>query len=110
MLLSIEMPGIDELRAQVPHVRVARWSCGCASFEIEVDRTLAPRSEVTKRPAIEAVSRQHEDRAKTFDLLLWVEDGWLSSVEIVDYVDKHGDESPDEIPPPGEWQEPTAFS
>jgi hypothetical protein len=36
-----------------------------------------------------------------------VEDGWLSGVEIVDYVDRHGDESPDEIPPPEAWGEPS---
>ena len=101
---------MEELRAQVPHIRVARWSCGCASFNVEVDRTIAPRSQVTNRPAVEAFSKQHDDPAKAFDLLLWVEDGWLSGVEIVDYVDRHGDESPDEIPPPEEWQEATARS
>jgi hypothetical protein len=110
MLLSIEMPGIEELRAQVPHVRVARWSCGCASFNVEVDRTLAPHSQVTKRPAVEASSREHDDPQKAFDLLLWVEDGWLAGVEIVDYVDRHGDESPDEISPPEEWHEPIVRS
>jgi hypothetical protein len=44
----------------------------------------------------------------TFDLLLWVEDGWLAGVEIVDYVELHGDESPDEIPPAEAWNEPQA--
>jgi hypothetical protein len=36
MLLSVEAPGIDELRKQVPHVQAARWSCGCASFNLSV--------------------------------------------------------------------------
>jgi hypothetical protein len=109
MLLSVDMPGVEGLRAQVPHARVARWNCGCASFNIEVDRTLAPHSQVTKRPAVEASSKQH-DAGKALDLLLWVADGWLSSVEIVDYVNRHGDESPNEIPPPEEWDEPIAGS
>jgi len=39
---------------------------------------------------------------------LWVDDGWLAAVEIVDYVDRHGDESPDEIPPPDAWDAPRA--
>jgi hypothetical protein len=38
MLLSVETPGRDELRAQMPSMKVARWSCGCASFSVEVDR------------------------------------------------------------------------
>jgi hypothetical protein len=103
MLLSVDMPGVEELRAQVPHVRVARWDCGCASFDIQVDRALAPKSRVTKRPAAEA---SHVPE-RAFDLLLWVHDGWLSGVEIVDYVTGHGDDSPEELPPPEEWADPT---
>jgi hypothetical protein len=91
-------------------VRVARWNCGCASFNVEVDRTLASPSQITNRPAVEAFSKQRDDPQKVFELLLWVTDGWLSGVEIVDYVDRHGDESPDEIPPPEDWQEPTVRS
>src|SRR5581483_3759625 len=83
MLLSVETPGIEDLRAQARRVRVARWSCGCASFSIEVDRTGTPRSQLTKRPAVEALSKQREYPQKAFELLLWVEDGWLSGVEIV---------------------------
>jgi hypothetical protein len=105
MLLSVELPGIDELRAQVPSARVARWDCGCSSFNIDVDRSVAPVSSVTRSPAVEAVSKPPGD---PLDLLLWVEDGWLSGVEIVDYVERHGDESPDEIPPPGDWEPPQA--
>ena len=71
MLLTIDAPGIEALRPQVPHLRVARWDCGCASFDLQVDPNHA-----------------------------------LAGVEIVDYVERHGDESPDEIPPPGAWNEP----
>jgi hypothetical protein len=106
MLLSVEMPGIEELRAQVPAATVARWNCGCSSFNIEVDRRAVPRSQVTRNPAIDAESKERDDPRQAFDLLLWVEEGWLAGVEIVDYVDRHGDDSPDEIPPPEEWQPP----
>jgi hypothetical protein len=61
-------------------------------------------------PAVEAFSKQRDDPQKAFELLLWGTDGWLSGVEIVDYVDRHGDESPDEIPTPEDWQEPTVRS
>jgi hypothetical protein len=105
-LLAVEGSGMGDLRSQVPYASAARWDCGCASFEIEVDRKRAPRSTITTSPAIEATTLEREDSSKTFDVLLWVDDGWLSGVEIVDYVDQHGDESPDEIPPPEAWNEP----
>jgi hypothetical protein len=61
MLLSVETPGIEDLRAQARRVRVARWSCGFASFNIEVDRTGTPQSQLTKRPAVEAFTKQRDD-------------------------------------------------
>ena len=108
MLLSVDAPGIDELRAQVPFVQAARWSCGCASFDLKVDRERAPRSSVIARLAVEAITKEREDVNGTFDLLLWVDDGWLAGVEIVDYVDRHGEESPEEIPTVEAWNEPQA--
>jgi hypothetical protein len=108
MLVSTEMPGMEELRAQVPYVRVARWDCGCASFSVHVDRSVAPQSQIRTNPTVEAYSKQRDDAAEAFDLLLWVEDGWLAGVEIVDYAERHGDDSPAEMPPPHEWQTPKA--
>src|SRR3954453_5282919 len=61
MLLTVEAPGIDELRAQVPYVQAARWACGCASFDLRVDRERAPRSPITARPAVEAITRERDD-------------------------------------------------
>ena len=106
LLLSIDVPGIAELRSQARYASAARWDCGCASFDVEVDRQRAPRSSVTTSAAIEATTVERQDYRMTFDLLLWVNDGRLSAVEIVDYVDQHGDESPEEIPPPEPWNEP----
>ena len=107
MLLSVEAPGIAELRAQVPYVEAARWNCGCASFNLKVDRERAARSSIVARPAVQALSRERDEVNGTFDLLLWVDDGWLDGVEIVDYVDRHGDESPDVMPPPDAWAAPS---
>lgn len=78
MLLSVEVPGIEELRSQVPHATVARWDCGCASFDVRVDRQRAPRSEITTSPLIDATTVERDDYRNTFDLLLWIKDGWLS--------------------------------
>jgi hypothetical protein len=109
LLLSVEVPGIEELRKQVAFARAARWDCGCASFDVIVDRERAPRSTITTSPAVEAYSKERNDPNKAFDLLLWVEDGWLAGVEIVDYVDQHGDDSPGEIPTRDYWDEPQPY-
>jgi hypothetical protein len=106
MLLAVDADGIEELREQARHAQAARWSCGCASFDLVVDRERSPRSSLAARPAVEASSKERDDVSRSFDLLLWVDDGWLSGVEIVDYVFWHGDESPDEIPPREAWNEP----
>jgi hypothetical protein len=106
MLLSVEIAGIEQLRAQVPYVQAARWSCGCASFNLAVDRQRAPRSSITASVPVEAHTIERDDVNGAFELLLWVGQGWLAGVEIVDYVDRHGEESPDEIPPPEAWSEP----
>lgn len=107
LLLSVEFDGIEELRAQVPHARAARWDCGCASFNLVVDQTNAPRSTISRSPLSEARSREQDDADQFYELLLWVNEGWLSGVEIVDYVEKHGEQSPQEIPPLGYWERPT---
>ena len=58
---------------------------------------------------VEAYSKERNDPSKVFDLLLWIEDGWLAGVEIVDYVERHGDDSPDEIPPADYWTHPQPY-
>jgi hypothetical protein len=106
LLLSVDAEGIEELRAQVPHALGARWNCGCASFNLIVDKARAPRSTVTRSPLSEAESMERDDPDHYFELLLWVNDGWLSGVEIVDYVEQHGVQSPQEIPPLDHWKAP----
>ena len=73
-----------------------------------VDRERVSRSIITASLVVEAYSKERSDSDNAFDLLLWVEDGWLSGVEIVDYVERHGNDSPDEIPPSDYWDEPQA--
>lgn len=51
LLLSVELPGIEELREQVAFARAARWDCGCASFDVIVDRERAPRRQ-SRRPQL----------------------------------------------------------
>lgn len=56
LLLSAELPGIEELREQVAYARAARWNCGCASFDVVVDRERARRSSITASPAVLAAA------------------------------------------------------
>jgi len=107
-LLSVEIPGIEELREQVPYARAARWGCGCASFNVVIDRD-APRSTITRSPAVEAYSKERTDADKAYDLLLWVDEGWLAGVELVDFVERHGEQSPEVIPPLDYWDEPRPY-
>lgn len=81
---------------------------GLRSRSSGLKRGSAPRSSITASPAVEAITRERDDVNGTFDLLLWVDDGWLDGVEIVDYVNRRGYESPDEIPPPDSWNAPQA--
>lgn len=106
LLLAVDVKGIEELRAQVPHARGARWNCGCASFNLIVDKAKAPRSTISKSPLSEASPREQGDPDRFYELLLWVSDGWLSGIEIVDYVEQHGEQSPQEIPPRDYWSSP----
>jgi hypothetical protein len=105
-LLAVDADGIDQLWQQVPYATGARWKCGCASFNLIVDKANAPRSSITTAPLSEARSRDRDDLDGYYELLLWVDDGWLSGVEIVDFVHEHGVQSPEEIPPTGHWDAP----
>jgi hypothetical protein len=100
-ILSREFAGSDALRAQAATVTaVGRCGCGCASINLGVDRSRAPRAEVHHRtPVVEARSRLADP---PFELLLFVKEGWLQYLEIVWYGDEPINEypSPDEFLPP----------
>lgn len=106
-LLTPEISGVEELRRQVD-VAVARpWVEGSASIDLAVDQNRAPRSSVVVSPALEAQSKDRDDPNRLFDLLLWVDDGWLSGIELVEY----GDKEPEVFPPPSDFDapRPTAY-
>lgn len=107
LLLSVDAEGIDELREQALHVQAARWDCGCASFNLSVDKEKAPCSTLRNSPLSEASPKEElSDADQHYELLLWVTEGWLSGVEMVDYVERHGEQSPQEIPPRSYWGTP----
>jgi hypothetical protein len=89
-MLSVEAPGVAELREQARTATATGWDCGCASIDLHVDRGSTQPSSIRSRPAIETETKERSDPNGTFDLLVWVDaEGWLSGLEIVDYLDRH---------------------
>ena len=90
-LLSAEFFGREELRAQLPRVEVTgTCECGCGTVDLTV-----------KGQAARAICREPipvEARGAGLDVLLFVRDGLLSSLEIVSY----GDARPLPYPRPGD--------
>jgi hypothetical protein len=94
-LLTADFPGAVELRRQAAFAEVVgRCPCGCATIEVEVDTVRSPAAEVSDRAPVEALGR-----SQAFDLLLFVDEGYLSSVEIYGV-----DDPPSTFPPPSSFE------
>ncbi len=106
-LLSLELPGVEELRQQAKFTLAKPWDCGCASIDLVVDQEHASRSSITSRPAIETQSKERDDPERIFDLLLWVDDGWLSGIELVEYGFERHEDAPNVFPPPADFEPPS---
>jgi hypothetical protein len=103
-LLSVEMPGVEELRLQAGTAMAEGplESC-CPSISLFVDRERAPQSPIRSSPAVDALSKERAPADRVFDLLLFVDDGWLQEIELVHYTESSG---LDEFPPPLAFDEP----
>jgi hypothetical protein len=88
-LLSVDFPGRDELREQLDHVKVI-WTCdcGCGTVTLRL-KDQVPRAAVARYIPVEAHS-------KKVDVMLFVRDGQLFSLELA-FHDQH---SPKEFPDP----------
>jgi hypothetical protein len=109
-LLSIDDLRVAPLRDQAATAVVTGMcTCGCATIDLAVDRTTGHRAE-RRSPAIEAFTigmlDQKSDPTRSYELLVFLDDGWLSSLEIVYY----GAESPREFPDPGTFDAPEIIS
>jgi hypothetical protein len=105
-LLSVDDPGVAELREQAATALARRdCRCGCPSIELTVDRQATPQSSIQRgspnaTPVFEAAASQSAEEFS--ELLLFVADGWLCDLEIVDYLPE-GAEPLAEIPPPADY-------
>jgi len=105
-LLSVDLPGVEELREQAETALAVRWGERDPSFALYVDKEATRPSPLRTRPLIQA-STKRQDFEHLYDLLLWVnEEGWLSSVEFYPY----GDRWLEVLLPPSEFDPPEPYS
>ena len=96
-LLAPDFPGSSELRAQIQGaVVVGRCDCGCPTVDIEVSGS-ALRSSVAVRGRLAPCEGRVVPEADEppGDIILFVDDGYLSCLEYVSY----NDPSPTQWPP-----------
>jgi hypothetical protein len=100
-LLAADFPGAEDLRRQAEVVSVVGdlGDC-CPTIEFRVDADAAPQATVAEPVPVEARSRRGPAR----ELLLFVRDGWLTSLELVHYEEEPG---PERFPDPAEFGPPT---
>jgi hypothetical protein len=85
-LLTPGFPGAEVLRAQAPTAYVVRkCNCGCATIDLGVDAAMPLATEAGEPVAVEAHGLPRSDGRPPPDLILFVRDGRLASLEIVSY-------------------------
>jgi hypothetical protein len=105
-LLQPEFPGVEALRRQAATARVMRrCECGCATVELATDAGVPAAEGVGEPNAVEARGRARDDGRPPPELILFVRDGRLSSVEIVSYDEPVFDV----FPAPEEFEEPRTY-
>ena len=77
-LLSVDFPGVEELRLQIPHTRVRdECGCGCPSVVFTVDKTAAPPAAVETNIPVEGFARPW------IHIMLFVWEGFLDELEVM---------------------------
>jgi hypothetical protein len=105
-MLSPEAPGIAELREQSDTALARQWECGCASFDLVVGKEQTSPSTGRWGEIMGGRTRSTWHPRNLSGVMLWVDDdGWLSSLEVVDVAEKHGEFN--FLPPPSMCEAPT---
>jgi hypothetical protein len=97
-LLSVDDARLEPVRAQATSAVVTGMcACGCATVHLAVDRQRYPPANLCS-PVVSTTTRLAEDEqadpSQTFGLLVFLDQGWLSQVEIW-YIDEPPLEFPD---------------
>lgn len=94
VLLAVDVPGVEALRAQLPGTVVTRrCSCGCPSVELEPPAD-APLAAVATTVPVEAIGLGAYGEAEAM-VLLFVHDGRLSYLEYAPLEER----TPTKLPP-----------
>lgn len=98
-MLSADFPGAARLRAQIPHARVvAVWSPGLPSVDLAVDAPSAgaDAAHEVADGEIPAGSEVRDPAGRYVgEVIVWVEDGWLSALEYAWVTDEPPHDLPD---------------
>ncbi|MGZ9828400.1 hypothetical protein ACXYTP_15935 [Tsukamurella ocularis] len=85
--LHFDFPGVEELRAQVPILRVnseQSCPCGCGTIDLVADRSLSPASAASSPLPVEAEIPGDGDMPLG-GAIVFLLDGYLSSLEVYSY-------------------------
>ena len=102
-MLSADDPRMTALRGQAAIARVdGMCRCGCATIDLSVDRTAAEVALGLEYAAVDSYTHDKADVERLRELIVFVKDGWLSSLEVVFY----GDSPPTVLPDPMDMEPP----
>ncbi|WP_406276609.1 hypothetical protein OH799_06105 [Nocardia sp. NBC_00881] len=97
-LLSSNAPGASEYLAQVPYSQVvATWGVGSPSVDLAV-RPGAVQASGSPNGIFASGAVTDRNGSPIGEVILWVENGWLSGIEYA----WHTDERPHALPEPGQ--------
>ncbi|MEV6324938.1 hypothetical protein AB0M45_27710 [Nocardia sp. NPDC051787] len=97
-LLSSGLPGASEYLAQVPYSQVVViWGIGSPSVDLAV-RPGAVRASGSPDGIFASGAVTDCNGSPIGEVILWVENGWLSGIEYAWYTDEH----PHALPEPGQ--------
>jgi hypothetical protein len=101
-MLSVDDPRIEPLRQQADAASV-NWecTCGCATISFVIDRSRASSATGLCSPVLDTFRRSPVDEDRFCELIVFMKDGWLSSLELVWYAKPIA-----EFPPPTEFEPP----
>ncbi len=100
-LLEPDFPGAADLRKQAGLALVSGESGHCPTINFVVDREHSPRAAIRADVIVETTNKHRYDSDDWVELLLFLDNGWLSSLELVHYVN-----IPSELPAVTELEPP----
>ena len=97
LLTAQDFPGAEELRSQVDYALAqAGCGCGCGTINLEVDRSVVSKAELTRQPIRGEADLIDSSGQSIGGLIVFAREGYLTGLEVFTW----GDPAP--LPTPGE--------